>query len=438
TPDAQVIRPSFTAGRSPNLPQGFPRKRWRLNETFFWAPGHHALKFGMRMAYEILNYAADYYGAGVWEFNTDRAFNAADTTTWPFRYTTGSGPQTKEYHNTEWAFFTQDDWKVNERVTLNLGLRYDFDTNLRSNDFIAQLVADPAFAGLSNLVKSPRGKSLSDYIKTAGGRALYLPGDNLDLPTVNNFTLGFAKVLFRNSTLEVDGIHQKQTHLQTGHDANLPAAGPLSRNLRPYPQFGTVTLIDGTTTSWYDALQTSFKSRYRSATFQVSYTLAKAISDGTNDNANTSTDPWHTFGNDDRGLDENDRRHALSWTPIVQLPYDVQVSAIVSLHTGNPWDITAGQDLNGDGINSDRPAGLVKDAGGWANETNLAVVNAYRASRGRAPIAMDLLTQGGGDQLVDVRLMKAIRLAPQAGSPARQPRWGAHAQLDLFFEGYNL
>ena len=37
---------------------------------------------------------------------------------------------------------------------------------------------------------------------------------------------------------------------------------------------------------------------------------------------------------------------------------------------------------------------------------------------------MDLLTQGSGDQLVDVRLMKAIRLASQ--------------QLDLFFEGYNL
>jgi hypothetical protein len=153
--------------------------------------------------------------------------------------------------------------------------------------------------------------------------------------------------------------------------------------------------------------------------------LAKSISDGTNDNANTSTDPWHTFGNDDRGLDENDRRHALSWTSIMQLPYGVQVSAIVSLRTGNPWDITAGQDLNGDGINSDRPAGLVKNAGGWANETNLAVMNASRASRGRAPISRDLLTQGSGDQLVDVRLMKAIRLAPQA-------------QLDVFFEGYNL
>ena len=497
TPDSQVVRPSFTAGRSPNLPQGFPRKRWRMNETFFWAPGRHAVKFGTRTAFEILNYAADYYGAGVWEFSTDLPLNPANPATFPFRYTTGSGPETKEYHNTEWGLFAQDDWKVNQRVTLNLGLRYDFDTNLRSNDFIAQLVADPAFAGLSNLVKSPRGndyahlqprlgfawdtqgtgrlvvrggwglyavrnrpwfnirgqvvssqftaevtnpallqafpdrtavlggKSIGDYIKTAGGRALYLPGDNLDLPTVNNLTLGFAKVLFANTTLEVDAIHQKQSHLQTGHDANLPAIGPLATHPRPYPQFGTVTLIDGTTTSWYDALQTSFKSRHRSATFQVSYTLARSISDGTNDNANTSTDPWHTFGNDDRGLDENDRRHALSWSSIFPLPYGMQVSAIVSLRTGNPWDITAGQDLNGDGVNVDRPAGLAKNTGGWANDPNLALINAFRASRGRAPITMDQLTLGSGDRLVDLRFMKQVKLA-------------ASARLDLFFEAYNL
>ena len=497
TLDPQVIRPSFTSGQSPNLPQGFPRKQWRLNETFFWAPGPHALKFGTRLAHETLNYAADYYGAGVWEFNTDQPFNAANPTTWPFRYTTGSGPQTKQYQNNEWGFFAQDDWRLNPRLTLNLGLRYDFDSNLRSNAFIAQLLADPAFAGLSSLVKAPRGndyshvqprlgfawdtqgngqfvvrggwglyavrnrpwfnirgqvvssqftaevtnpallsaypdrtgvlggKSISDYIKTAGGRALYLPGDNLDLPTVNNLTLGFAKVLFANTTIEVDGIHQKQSHLQTGHDANLPAAGPLSKNPRPYPQFGTVTLIDGTTTSWYDALQTSFKSRYRGATFQVSYTWAKSISDGTNDNANTSTDPWHTFGNNDRGLDENDRRHALSWSSILQLPYGVQFSAIVSLRTGNPWDITAGQDLNGDGINSDRPAGLVKNSGGWASDANLAIINNYLASRGRAPITMDQLTQGSGARLVDMRLTKAIRMLKQA-------------RIDLFFEAYNL
>ena len=74
TPDTQVIRPSFTSGRSPNLPQGFPRKRYTVNDTFFWSTGRHSTKFGVRMAFEDLDYLADYYGAGVWQFNTDRPF----------------------------------------------------------------------------------------------------------------------------------------------------------------------------------------------------------------------------------------------------------------------------------------------------------------------------------------------------------------------------
>jgi len=54
TPDTQVIRPSFTSGRSPNLPQGFPRNRLTFNDTFFWSTGRHSTKAGVRMA-TVLN-----------------------------------------------------------------------------------------------------------------------------------------------------------------------------------------------------------------------------------------------------------------------------------------------------------------------------------------------------------------------------------------------
>ncbi|MEZ5290922.1 MAG: carboxypeptidase regulatory-like domain-containing protein [Vicinamibacterales bacterium] len=496
TTDTQVIRPSFTSGRSPNLPQGFPRKRYTMNDTFFWSTGRHSTKFGVRMSFEDLNYLADYYGAGVWQFNTDRPFDRADRTTWPTRFTVGSGPATRNYRNTEWGFFAQDDVRLG-RLTLNLGLRYDFDSNLRSPDLIADLLANPQFAGLENLVTADRGndlnniqprvgfawdvtgsgqtvvrggyglysgrnrpwfnirgdvvsnqftaeitdpnllqfypdqtaalggRTLEDYIRTAGGRALYLPGDDLSLPYVISATIGVAKMLPGQTSLEVDLIHQAQKDLQTGRDANLPARGPIASNPRPYPQFGSVTLINSLTNSTYDALQTQLRKRFKSTTWQVSYTLAKAISDNTNDNASFNTDPWNTFGNDDRGPDENDRRHALSVSAIAPLPWGVQLSTIVSLRTGNPWDIIAGVDLDRDGNNQDRPAGLQKNSGGRESDANLAIINNLRQARNLAPITMDQLTRTSRDRVVDMRATKAFRA-------------GAKARFEVFLEAYNL
>lgn len=497
TTDTQQRRPSFTLGSSPNLPQGFPRKRYTVNDTFFWAPGRHSAKAGVRMGYEDLGYNANYYGAGVWQFNTDRPFDANDPTTYPTKFTVGSGPATKYYSNIEWGFFVQDDIKLRSNLTVNLGLRYDVDTNLRSNEFIASLLADPQFRGLENLVKAPRGndvnniqprfgfawdtrsdarmvvrggyglysarnrpwfnirgdvvssqftaevtdpnllrnypnqqavlggRSLEDFIRARGGRALYLPGDNLSLPYVHSATLGVGMQLGPDTSLEVDLIHQVQKDLQTGRDANLPAQGPLSRNPRPYPQFSSVTLINSLTDSTYDAFQTQLKRRYRGTNWQVSYTFAKAISRNTNDNASFNTDPWNTFGNDDRGIDENDRRHALSISAIAPLPWGVQLATIVSLRTGNPWDITAGLDLDGDGNRQDRPAGLVKNAGGTESQANLDIINAFRASRRLAPITMEQLTRSSGEKIVDLRATKQFVV-------------GGRTRIGVFLEAYNL
>lgn len=497
TTGTQIVRPSFTSGASPNLPQEFPRKRGALNETYYWTKGRNTFKVGTRAAYEVLQMAANYYGAGTWNFNTDKPFDSNDSTTWPSSFIIGSGPSRKTYKNAELGFFFQDDIKLAPRLTLNAGLRYDVETNLRNNAFIASLVSDPAFKGLDQIIKSPRGNdwnniqprlglawdlfgdgktvirggfggysarnrpwfdvnseiissqytvqitdpnrlrfypdvngvlggiSIKDFALSKGGRALYFPGDHLDLPYIWNGTLGVQKALWKDTVLQVDLIRQIQNDLQAGRDANLPAQGPLATNPRPFPQFGQVTLWDGTTTSWYSALQTQFRTRYRRASFQVSYTWSKIVSDGLNDNASAVTDPWRTFGNNDRGLDEEDRRHALSWMSLINLPYGFQISGIVSLRTGPPWNILAGKDLNGDGYNIDRPAGLPKQSGGQASPANLAIINAYRASLNLPAVTMAQLTQNDGDKLVDLRLSRGFRL-------------GERMRLDLFMEGYNL
>ena len=498
TTATQIIRPSFTSGASPNLPQEYPRKRGAVNETFYWNKGRNTLKVGTRGAYESLTMIANYYGAGTWNFNTDKPFDSNDPTTWPSAVTIGSGPSSRNYKNAELGFFFQDDIRVSRRITVNFGLRYDLETNLRNNAFIASLLNDPAFPGLSNFVKSPRGNdwhqmqprlglawdligdgrtilrggfggysarnrpwfdvnseiisgqytvqitdpnrlkffpdingvlggiSIKDFALQKGGRALYFPGDNFNIPYSWNGTLGVQRALWPNTILQVDLIRQAQWDLQTAHDANLPARGPLATNPRPFAQFGSVTIWEGATTSWYTALQTQFRTRYRRLSTQVSYTWSKAISDGNDDNASVISDPWHTLGNNDRGLDEEDRRHALSWMSMIDLPYGFQLSTIVSMRTGPPWNVVAGKDLVGDGDSStQRPPGLVKNAGGQDNQANLDIINAYRASLKLAPVTMAQLTQPDGDQLLDLRFSKGIPV-------------GERMRADLFLEAYNV
>jgi len=517
----EIIRPSFTSGTPPNLPQAYPRRRIGVNDTFYLTKGRHTMKMGTRMAYEDLHQRGNFYGAGVWTFNTNTAFDPNNSATYPVAYTIGSGASDKKYENAELGYFFQDDIKFS-RLTLNVGLRYDLETNLRDNRYLRHLMDDTVdFPGLDKYVSVSRGNylraiqprlglaydlrgngrtviragyggyaarnrpffdtqmqstddnftvqitnpkllatypsqtavlgglTLQQYVALNGGRSLYLVGDNLNIPYVYEMTLGVEKALFRNTVLTVDGIRQIQTGLQTGHDGNLPSIGPLSTHPRPQPQFGSVSIFNSTTSSYYSALQAQLKSQYKRASVQLAYTWAKVISDGLDDNTAAISDPFSVYGNNDRGLDEEDRRSALALTSSLNLPFGIQASGIVSLLTGPPWNITYGKDLDGDGNTQDRPAGLPKNAGGQRKSEFLNIINTARTSTTSitlpsgfvvpamnaancasansclAPVTMAQMTQSTGQEKIDLRVAKGIN-------------FGERYHLDLFMEGYDI
>ena len=508
---AQQVRPSFTLGAQPNKPQGYPRKRVGLNDTFYVTKGRNTIKFGARLTYEVLHFDSNYYGQGVWNFNTDTAFDINNSATWPTRLTLGSGFSSKVYKNSEQSYFVQDDFKLSPRLTMNAGLRYDFETDLRSQRYVNKLLDNAAYAGLSNYVSRNRGNdwnniqprvgfaydlmgkgttvlraayggysvrnrpffnmqgqtvtdnftiqisdpsllkyypdttavlgglTLQQYVAQQGARLIYLPGDHLDIPYVHELTAGVQQGFGRNSVLVVDFVRQIQTGLQTGHDANLPVTGPLNTaHPRPLKQFSTVTLFDSTTTSWNTALQVQFRTRYRRASVQTSYALGKTISDGLNDNTGAPSDPFHLLGNRDRGLDELDRRQVLTVAPLFYFPWGLQISGVAAVLTTTPYNITYGRDLDGDGNASERPASLVKFAGGHANQRALDLINAARTLKTATPfngltlpalnlpaVTMAQLAQGSGGSRVDVR-------------GAKEFSFRESLKVNLFAEAYNV
>jgi hypothetical protein len=119
--------------------------------------------------------------------------------------------------------------------------------------------------------------------------------------------------------------------------------------------------------SWYKGLAFSLSKRFsRGHEFLLSYTLSKA-EDTVNDlysspeasgRGRNPADPTGLpvgFDPDrERGPSPNDQRHRVVLSGIYDLPWSLRVSAVVSAGSGRPFTPTAGEDLNGDGVLSDR------------------------------------------------------------------------------------
>src|SRR5712691_11822453 len=130
--EPRLQRPSFTWGQFHRDPQWFPQYKFALTDTYFIGKKNHDLKFGGEMTYTNTGFEAHHYEHGGWVFNTDAPFDATNSATWPFSFEIRT-PGHFGLKSNIYAAFAQDTWRLGDRVNLNLGLRYDFETDIRDN-----------------------------------------------------------------------------------------------------------------------------------------------------------------------------------------------------------------------------------------------------------------------------------------------------------------
>ncbi|MEZ5292301.1 MAG: TonB-dependent receptor [Vicinamibacterales bacterium] len=490
----QIVRPSVTTGQNWTSPQFFPRTRLQVFETFYKTAGNHDLKVGADYTYAKHSYEAHFYESGYWQFGTDAPFNAAVPSTWPIAFVQQTNGN-YDYNSHILAAYAQDDWRVTDRLRLNLGLRYDLDTNLRMNDVYRRVLADPTYAGLDNFVSSDRGtdanniqprlgatydvmgtgrlvaragwglyitrnrhyfgltaqdrllgvavritdpaqlqhypdisavlggKSLSDYVASGAARSVYIIPDGYELPESKNYTLGLGWQINDTTGIDVDAVHAYGYKQLGGLDLNLPASGRISAaNPRPVSQFTEVKSLENFTKSWYNAVETQFRTRFKGVeSFTLSYTLSTSKRDGVN---HYQTYPGTMRTPNEKGYSEQDTRHNVSASAAVELPYGVQLSGILRALSGTPFAVSAGFDIDGDGqAQNDRPAGLGITVGRENTAEELRIINELRATRNLAPITADQLKLNPFVSL-DLRLTKDF--AVTGGS-----------RVELFLESYN-
>jgi len=153
----------------------------QFTDNLSWTRGKHTLKFGADFRH-VLYYTPEYLPLttlgssgggsddfGLFNFGGNFSGNAfADFLLGvpTFTYQTMSGPDAQGTQN-QWAFYAQDEWRVNSRLTLNLGLRYAVTPPfIEKGNNLA--VFDPATGGLIVPNGAPTRPALLASINTCG------------------------------------------------------------------------------------------------------------------------------------------------------------------------------------------------------------------------------------------------------------------------------
>ncbi|MGD8329744.1 MAG: TonB-dependent receptor, partial [Acidobacteriota bacterium] len=102
--------------------------------------GDHDFRIGMNYSYRTVKFNNNGAANGIFAFPTDADFNPSDPATYPDVFNFRAfGPSTSVGvpGNEVFGLFIQDDWQVVPSLTLNLGLRYDWESIVADGNNIA-------------------------------------------------------------------------------------------------------------------------------------------------------------------------------------------------------------------------------------------------------------------------------------------------------------
>jgi hypothetical protein len=401
-PDAYSIdRPSGYLGKDINSPQEGYDDKFQVVENFSLFLKSHTIKVGM----EYINAPSgttrmDLYRPGVYTFYTDAPFNPANPGTYPMTLVYNTSEQTIAF-KIPYTFFTpfiQDSWRVNSRLTLNFGLRYNHyylsqgikvqNGNIRHFNPRFGFSWDPIGDGKTSIrggtgtftanlfTQTPAPMIFWDQFKLkvkvfpgypdpsvpnpfmpnipmfSAFDYTYIPGEAV-APWTFQTTIGVQREILTDLSASADVVYAKGYNSIRLKHLNPVIPGTLVE--RPDPTRGQDLTCESEGKSEYKGLFLTLNKRYSHGwSMYVSYTLSKAMGDTERtegDERPWTNDPdcWERA----YGRMRNDARHKLTVSGTVDLPLGFQASGIFYYRSAYPWNAVYAGDPNLDGIDSD-------------------------------------------------------------------------------------
>ncbi|MDT4897121.1 MAG: hypothetical protein QOH25_2198 [Acidobacteriota bacterium] len=160
TPGPQLTFPSLQDGASFRVPQQTKQNRLQFSDALTWARGNHTLRFGGEVQKVDADFNLGVFQQGRIELvenfaSADRNNDGrVDDNDLLFAVTLRSAVPERplvipDADSNYLAFFAQDDWRVTPSWTLNLGLRYELDTDVKNVSRVNEInpLAQPFLRG---------------------------------------------------------------------------------------------------------------------------------------------------------------------------------------------------------------------------------------------------------------------------------------------------
>lgn len=434
TPQPIIIR----AGISTEGNSSFSEYRLQISEIadiMSLQFGKHSLKFGGSYIRQKL------HEEGFQQFGT-YTFNQTGTLT---QFSQVLGVNDLRSGQTQTGLFIQDDFRLTNQLTLNLGLRHDYQSIIEDkNNFGPRLgfaydvggrgttvirggggvyYDQPFYHGFTQryLQGGPTSQTrtvsflrttqsngtvlpVEEQLAAAGiafpnsfdprdprvvplaRRNLFLKGDNIRSPYTAQFSLGVQQKIYKDFIFNADVIHNFSRKQLTVFNQNAPApfvrtAFGQTRSVaaadatRPFYNPATQTSIfqgvpvrDVLTSfnagnSEYNALSAGVSKRFGSRyTFSANYVYSSAIDSVTDDHLGANPNDFNDVVGAERAQSDFNQRNRFVAYGTINLPLQIEFTGVATLASGLRINPLTGFDNNGDGINTDRPAGFARNS----------------------------------------------------------------------------
>jgi len=157
--------------------------------AFDWGPGDHVVKVGGNVDFLDYEVSKQFTGNPLYQFRQTESY------AFPFEALFGLGDPDLSGDNTQIGLYVQDEWSVNERLVLNLGVRWDYESDMFSTDY--RTPADVQ-ADWGPVLRARFGEAfLDNYFATGSNRDAI---DDMFAPR-----LGFTYDVFADSSTIVYG-----------------------------------------------------------------------------------------------------------------------------------------------------------------------------------------------------------------------------------------